>query len=143
MASPLLHTHLLTWHTLAYRGAHLVGLAKILNKTYIPDHVSTIINDRTNTSDPLFRNALIFLNFIISKCRSINFHICHIPQFHLPPLTFSTPTTKLNTLIDEIVIPLPSSFLAHTRSKDDWSHLNPSSCNSFIAHIIDYLSHLN
>ena len=142
------------WHTVAYRGARLMNLAKILSNCSFPDHVDTVIiscglNDRTASSDTQFRNALILLNSTFAKHSSITFRICHLPKFHLAPSDYTYATDRLNTLMDEIlkeskrVIPLPKSFLAYTRSHEDWSHLNPASCFEFITLILDHLHSLN
>jgi len=143
-----------TWHTLAYRGARLIDLARMLSKATIPDHVSSIIiacglNDRTSPSDSSFRSALILLNSIFSARSAITFRLCHIPQFHMAPHQLKAATTRLNTLITDILgeskrlIPLPRSFLAYTRTRDDWSHLNLASCSEFITLLLDHIHSLN
>jgi len=83
-------------------------------------------------------------------------HVCAIrcisdcyKQFHMAPHEFSVATTRLNTLINEIlgeskrIIPLPRSFLVYTRSRDDWSHLNRASCSEFITLLLDHIHSLN
>jgi len=142
------------WHTVAYRGARLSHLAKILSNCSIPDHIHTVIiacglNDRAASSDTQFRNSLILLNSIFAKRSSISFRLCHLPKFHMAPADLTFATCRLNTLMDEIlgeskrIIPLPKSFLAYTRSPDDWSHLNSASCYEFISHLLDHFYSLN
>jgi len=78
MGLPSLNIPSLDWHTVAYRGAQLLDIAKILSKASIPDHISTIIiaaglNDRLNLTDTPFHNALILLNSI----KTLNVVVIH------------------------------------------------------------------
>jgi len=140
------------WRIVAFRGAVVQDINRILEKCPIPTHVRRIIifvgtNDRFQPNQP-FVNSVCRLKELLSlQTRAV--HVVAIPTIEDTPSHLVTTTESFNKWFQDMFeeagmfIPLPADFVARRVRRSDVRHFHTDSAEAIIQHIIGNCSTLN
>jgi len=140
------------WHVVAFRGAKMHNLVKMLESCPLPTSVDTLVlfgglNDRQGGGPPFINTATRLRELTDRQQRRVV--VLPIPKMPNAPPHVLAATLRLNTVLREVLdgthrfIEWPSHAAFGPARPDDFSHLNLLSLRYIATFICDILRDLN